>query len=319
MVKTKDSPEFSMDPTMSFVHALPGTKAKIGKHHLAGKSNLLHVNACGYGHFDGTLFNLQNIGSGTYYNWQRTEDGQQTWETTYATSYVGAKAMEMIDTGVDFLSVDFHAPHKPYDPPPPGMHSYGDLTGAEEHIIRLAMLEAVDDVLDRVAAYALDMGYLVFITSDNGSVGEAEKGTMYEKGLRVPLIALGENVRVGYSNAYVDMVDFGATISEIMGGSPVHPDSQSFAWDLFGTSGTPRQWMYTQKYRKNGKPNYEQGKPFTWGMRLRYQGGQYKVIRSPNDASKPDEVYDLETDFEETTNLASTRQDVIAAAEGMRP
>lgn len=77
------------------------------------------------------------------------------------------------------------------------------------------------------------------------------KGSMLEGGSRVPLIASWKGVLPAgkVSNDLIDFTDFHATFAEVAGAKMpegVTFDSHSFAPQLRGEKGTPREWIYVQ-------------------------------------------------------------------------
>jgi arylsulfatase A len=105
---------------------------------------------------------------------------------------------------------------------------------------------------------------LIVFTGDNGTARfgadrstlggrriNGQKGTMLEGGSRVPLIVNWKGTLAGGKvlNDLVDFSDFFATFAEVAGAKMpegVTFDSRSFAPQLRGEKGTPREWIYVQ-------------------------------------------------------------------------
>jgi arylsulfatase A len=101
---------------------------------------------------------------------------------------------------------------------------------------------------------------LVLFVGDNGSVGprtlrgravDGHKGTMQEGGSRVPLIANWPSVVPAGATRddLVDFTDFYPTLAELAGAAPpgkVPIDGRSFAPQLRGQKGSPREWVFVQ-------------------------------------------------------------------------
>jgi arylsulfatase A len=101
---------------------------------------------------------------------------------------------------------------------------------------------------------------LIVFTGDNGSVPDGtingrsvdgRKNTMLEGGSRVPLIASWKGVTPAgrVLKDLVGLSDFYATFAELAGAKlpeGVTLDSRSFAPQLRGEKGTPREWIYVQ-------------------------------------------------------------------------
>jgi arylsulfatase A len=106
---------------------------------------------------------------------------------------------------------------------------------------------------------------LIVFSTDNGTVGQPStiggrtingvKGTMLEGGARVPLIANWQGVAPA-GRALNDLVDFSdmlPTFVEVAGAKlpqGVTIDGHSFAPQLRGRKGTPREWIYVQLGRR---------------------------------------------------------------------
>ncbi len=85
----------------------------------------------------------------------------------------------------------------------------------------------------------------------NGRKINGMKGTLLEGGSRVPLLANWKGTLSGgkVANDLVDFSDFFATFAEVAGAKMpegVTFDSRSFAPQLRGETGTPREWIYVQ-------------------------------------------------------------------------
>lgn len=106
---------------------------------------------------------------------------------------------------------------------------------------------------------------LILFSGDNGTARASgtiggrqihgQKGTMLEGGSRVPLIAdwQGTTSAGKVCKDLVDFSDFFATLAELAGAKPpsgVTFDSHSFAPQLRGQPGTPREWIFVQLGRR---------------------------------------------------------------------
>lgn len=194
---------------------LSGPCSIVGKWHLGHVSNQAgHPLDAGFDSWWGTNFNLANK-QGTYYGGECWDNGQASTWSGYLTEVEGAKAIERVDAGDVFISLAFHAVHAPREAPPDYLHSFGDLTGADDRILAVAMLEALDHVLGRVVEHALANGFTVLVTSDNGTSGVLGGGkrTLFEDGLRTWLYVIGPGVRNGYCGSSTGARDLGASSS----------------------------------------------------------------------------------------------------------
>ncbi len=182
-----------------------------------------------------------------------------------------------------------------------------------------AMIEAMDNAMGRLLDSLDDLELtddtLVIFTSDNGPFGgvgdptplRAEKGYLYEGGIRVPLIARwpGHIKPDTVSSIPVISMDLYPTVLEAAGLTPLpqYPgDGLSLLPILSGQDAPDRDaifWHY---------PNFA----FHRGNRLgsAVRAGRYKLIEYFDDNSV--ELYDLKADLSETKNLADSMPDRAA-------
>ena len=146
---------------------------------------------------------------------------------------------------------------------------------------------------------------LVLFAGDNGSVGGGTLGgraiaggkhSMLDGGSRVPLIASwpGTTPAGAVNRELVDFSDFFATFGELTGAKlpeGVTLDSRSFAPQLRGEKGTPREWVYVQL----GKEWYARDA----GWKLNQAGQLFDMKEAP---------------FAETPVAADAKDEAAAAA-----
>lgn len=171
-----------------------------------------------------------------------------------------------------------------------------------------AMIEGMDrsigKVLDSLDASGLSKDTLVIFTSDNGPFAanvkplRAEKGYLYEGGIRVPTIARWpKHVRVGETSALpITTMDIHATILDAVGlqSDPSNvPDGRSLL-KAFKKEPENSRSVYFHY------PNYAFHKKNRMGSAIR--SGDYKLITFYDDDSV--ELYNLKNDIGETKNLA---------------
>ncbi len=192
-----------------------------------------------------------------------------------------------------------------------------------------AMITYLDAQVGRVLGTLKEIGAdertLVIFTSDNGAtfnVGGApteffqsngtlrgHKQDVYEGGIRVPMIARWPGrIRAGTTSGQVAANwDMWATFADLAGGErPEGTDGISILPTLTGR-GTQRQHeaLYWEYHSQGGSQ----------AVRM----GRWKAVRT-NAAKQPDgpiELYDLERDPGETTNLAGANQDVVRRIEAI--
>lgn len=290
--------------------------AMIGKWHLSDETTggALGPNAAGWSHFAGILTSV----NGDYFDWPRTVNGTTAQSTVYHTTQTVEDALAWIGSVSEpwVCVVAFQAPHHPYHAPPQALHSF-NLEGLDPDRNRRpfhkAMVEAMDTEIGRMLR-ALgpqrDRTNVVFC-SDNGtpkgipeppfSASQA-KGTAYEGGLRVPCIVSGPAV-VGAGRrvpALVGLVDVFATIADLCGVDGSVPfarsDSISMVPYLRDPAQAPlRPYLFAELFN---------GPAAGSGALLAIRDARYKLIRRT--WGPPDELYDLENDpFEQTELLGS--------------
>lgn len=206
--------------------------ALVGKWHLGNDLGPLTPTAEGFGTFTGALGGALP----SYYQWPKVENGATSQSTVYATTDTVNEALAFVQGATQpwFLMLSFHAGHTPYEAPPANLHtqSLGGLNPATSPVpFYRAMVQAMDSELGRflatLPATTLANTDIVFL-GDNGTTGnvtqapfdpQQAKGTVYQGGVRVPLIVKGPSVggapRV--ETSLVHAVDLFATLAALQG------------------------------------------------------------------------------------------------------
>lgn len=244
----------------------------------------------------------------SYTAWTKVTNGVSAASTTYATTDVVNDAVAWINArttaGQNWLAwVAFNAPHTPFHNPPAALHSYG-ASPATNLLKYRAAVEAMDTEIGRLLAAVNFATTTVIFLGDNGTPGQViqapydsthAKDTLYEGGVRVPLIVRGPGVvNPGRtSSALVHAVDLFSTQLELAG-VPVPAtltlDSQSFVSVLTNQSAGTRARLFTDQF--------DQSDATAGGRAIR--DDRYKLIRLN---SGSDLFFDLQTDPAEATNL----------------
>ena len=235
------------------------------------------------------------------------------WAVDYIRSRKGEKEPFCL-----FLS--YNAPHTPIQPPKewvekitrrePGIgNKRAKLVALIEH-----MDEGIGKVLDALEKTGQAKNTLVIFTSDNGgqsNVGanngplKAGKGTVYEGGIKVPAVASWPGkIAPGSGCERVSLtMDILPTLLEAVSVSTEEPfDGVSFLSELIGKKRSePKRELYF--IRREGGTAYG-GKTIE---ALRW--GKWKLLQ--NSPFKPLELYNLEADPLETTNLAGRERGVF--------
>jgi len=271
-----------------------------------------------------------------YRHWVKTCDPagrgvlEQTCSRTYATTDTTDEAIARARTMQPpwILEVAFNAAHRPFQAPPaelvpPGAcaFQYGRLAEPTMPEDADAMIEALDHELGRLLAeiHAVDPRAYVLLVSDNGTdeaaVDEDElgcfdqehsKGTLYQAGIRVPLIIAGPDVVPGTCDALVSAVDLFATIAELAHVSAPTEDSVSLVPYLRGDREPLRGTVYTELFRPNFVPP-ESGttpRPAPRRHTRAVLNARFKLVRfTDEDGHVEERLFDLEEDPCERRNL----------------
>ncbi|WP_247235606.1 arylsulfatase [Telluribacter sp. SYSU D00476] len=181
------------------------------------------------------------------------------------------------------------------------------------------MDKKVGEVMALVKELGLDENTLIIFTSDNGttfnggvdaqffeSVGPFRglKMDMYEGGIRMPMVARWPGkIAPGKVTDHVAVhYDVMATLAELVKAGPLETDGISFLPTLLGQAGRQRkhEYLYFEYPEKGGQLAIRMGK---WkGVKVN--------MKKNKEASW--ELYNLEEDKGETTDLAATHPDILA-------
>jgi arylsulfatase A-like enzyme/tetratricopeptide (TPR) repeat protein len=202
-----------------------------------------------------------------------------------------------------FAFLHLYEPHTPYDPPPRHRNHAllydGDISYADELVGRF---------VDRLRSRGLYDRALVVLTSDHGEGlkdhGEDEHGIfLYREAVHVPLIVrLPGGVRAGTHVAgVVAQSDLAPTLLELAAVPADGMDGVSLRTSLDG-----RAPSGSLVYSETLYPRYH----FGWSELFAVTEIRYRYIRAP----RP-ELFDITSDPREASNLAGTRESVVAGME----
>lgn len=181
----------------------------------------------------------------------------------------------------------------------------------------------VGRILDTLKEIGADERTLVVFTSDNGAILRispaaffssngplrGEKTDLYEGGIRVPMIARWPGqVRAGVTTNHLSANwDMWATFAELTGAPPPQQtDGISIVPTLLGRGGQRRHdSLYWENHARGGLQAVRVG---------RWKGLRHDVTKRPD---APIELYDLDNDIIESTNLAAAHPDVVKRIEAL--
>ena len=227
-----------------------------------------------------------------------------------------------------FLYLPLTSPHTPVTPGEKFKGMYPQYSMYADFIAETDWVVA--EVLEQLEQSGVDDNTMVIFTADNGfapyvkipkmmAAGykpsaqfRASKATIYEGGHRVPfLVRWPERVKPGtVSDTVICTTDFFATFADILGSKDEIPvnaaeDSFSFLPPLDGKAGEIRP--YTIHHSFFGMFAIRKGK---WKLVLGTDGGGGWDDEEPPPA-KVVQLFDLENDISETTNLEDSHPEVI--------
>ncbi|MGL6074958.1 MAG: sulfatase [Fimbriiglobus sp.] len=267
--------------------------ACIGKWHLGGKGS----QPADFG-FDVVYAGKPNTQA------TATEGGKGEFDLT-------AKAVSFIDDQSEkpfFLYLAHNNPHIPYTAQPERVKKFAD---AEEPTYA-AMIETLDECVGQVVAKLEERKLrdktLIIFTSDNGGLHVPElkhelitnnkpyragKGFLYEGGIRVPAIIAGPGVEAHVSKMPMTSMDWPATLAALCGLKLNAVDGMDLTWYLSRKGIVIRRNLFWHV------PHYTNQGSRPGGAIVCFP---YKLIL--HDEDQRVEVYDLESDPGETTDLS---------------
>lgn len=306
--------------------------ASIGKWHLGGgpfslpQHHGFDVNVAGNAHgAPGNYFfpyqgNWKIPTTGLRAKWNVLPDGEAG---EYLTDRLTDEAVEFIQASRDqpfFLYFPHYGVHTPLQAKPEVIARYEQVPDDRRQgkPVYAAMVESIDHSVGRIVATLEELSLLentiVIFTSDNGgfykatsnSPLRANKGAYYEGGIRVPLIIKWPGVtKPGH------VVDDPVTSSDLYptclaaAGLPLRPnqhrDGVNLQPVLSGENSLGREAIFWHFPHYNSHPSSVPSSVI--------RKGPWKLIESFDPAGI--ELYNLDEDLSETTNLATRRPDLV--------
>lgn len=202
------------------------TSVALGKWHLQdGSDPTTHPLDSGFDVVSGFL------GQNDFFSWDWNFNGTVTPQTGYYPTVLAEQTIAVLDRVQEPFFVYYNPKfaHAPYHNPPSILHSQPVSSSAR--VQHQAMTESIDTIVGRVLAHVdLETTY-VFLLGDNGSPSSTVshpfqagkvKGSVYEGGVRVPMIVAGPGVAQGLEcEELVHVTDYFATIRTLSGLPPV--------------------------------------------------------------------------------------------------
>ncbi len=222
--------------------------------------------------------------------------------------------------GPFFLYLPWTLPHGRYEIP--DASAWDDKPWTDDEKVYAAMITKIDtqvgQVVDLLRELAIADQTLLFFGSDHGAARRWEafescgalrgqKGTMYEGGLRTPMIAHwpGRIPAGAVSDAVWYYADFLPTVADVVGtDAPEDGDGVSLLPVLLGESrDVGERFLYWER--------------FGGGFKQAVRWKNWKAVRNPSPEllDEPLELYDLDSDIGEENDVAEAHPDVIAEIE----
>ena len=254
----------------------------------------------------------------SYFDWLKYINGTAASTTKYATSNSVNEALAVIRKAKRankpyYLEIAFNAPHSPFHRPPNQLHSYDALPeytpGVDARPYFEAMIEALDSEIGRLLRNVdLDSTTVIFV-GDNGGTSVTvappydptrSKSTVYENGIRVPMLLAGAGVKQPgrIVDGLVNTVDIFPTVLELAGIDPstvIPPTRKIDGVSMVPYMRTPgrasrRQYIYAERFTDR----------FDHGYQRAIRNADYKLIDRANGNR---EFYNLNLDPLEKNNL----------------
>lgn len=294
--------------------------ASFGKWHLGDEPQVgAEVpNHFGWQHYSGLL----GGGVRSYWDWERTENGLTSISTDYTTTSLVDDASDWVadQPGPWLMWVAFNAPRPPYHVPPEGLHSdaalgpAGDCPEGEDRACYVASLEALDTemgrLLDQLQASGQLENTLVIFLGDNGTetdvvvppvVRAKGKGSLFEGGIRIPMVAMGPGVQRGeVTQALSDGTDLLPTVLDFWGLPTAELSGQSLLPVLQDPSLPGKESVFTGYLKDPAEP--------TNGWTVAQ--ADYKLMQMENGSEL---LFKVSTDPWETANLWPSEDPALIA------
>ncbi len=298
----------------------------IGKWGLGGPGTEGHPNKQGFDHFFGYLGQVQAHNYYPDYLWRNTDtvwlnNGEYSHDemTEEALAFIHDHKGEAF-----FLYIPYTIPHTNFQVPE--KKEYEGLEGwTQKQQTQAAMISRMDGdvarILDTLRQLGIEENTLVVFTSDNGPHGaggtldffdangalRGKKRDLYEGGIRIPFVAWWPGtVEAGTETDHVAcFTDLFATCCELTGQPiPENTDGISYLPTLLQkTNQEKHDFIYHEFHEK------KQG-----GTKQSVRIGKWKGVRKnmQKDVDSPIELYNLNTDLSETTDVSGQYPEIVA-------
>jgi len=277
----------------------------------------------------------------TEYLWQNSQKVPMTGEKgspgRYTHNRIFEQTLDFIRRNMDkpfFCYAPWTPPHGQYQIPEsdPAWQMYKDKSWPRDAKIVAAMDTMIDrhlgELLDLLKELKIDEKTIVFFCSDNGAAQRLDgvldssgplrgfKRSMYEGGIRVPLIARWPGkIRTGTESEHLCyFADMMPTFADLAGALPFMPadvDGLSIVPTLMGRADDQKKHEFL--YWEWQLYNWGRRKNVPDGLMQAVRMGKWKAVRHKSNI--PFELYDLSSDIGEKNNVAAGHPEIVAKIE----
>ncbi len=299
--------------------------AHFGKWHLGGGRDVTAApkfSAYGYDEAAGTWESPEPHPDITATNWiWSDQDKVKRWDRS---AFFVDRTLQFIANHPEqpcFVNVWLDDPHTPWVPEAVSKDEKAKPQSLEN---LQKVLKELDKQLGRLVA-SLPQNTLLLFISDNGPLPtfqskrttqlRGSKLSLYEGGIRVPLIARWPGkVRAAAVDeksviAGVDLLPTLAAIASKRLPAEYEPDGEDVSPQLLGKSATRTKPLFWEYGRNETSFKYPAG--FDRSPQLSMRNGHWKLLMNPDGSQL--QLYDLETDPREQTNVATQQATIVAA------
>ncbi|MCC9605902.1 sulfatase-like hydrolase/transferase [Blastopirellula sp. JC732] len=233
--------------------------------------------------------------------------GQPVQELDYLTDAITRESVSFIERyqrNPWFLYVSYNAVHSPLQAKNETLEQFADVEDIHRRIF-LSMLADLDKSIGAILQTVKDTNQmdntLILFFSDNGGPTRettasnlplrAGKGSMYEGGIRIPMILHwpGHTKAGSTTDNVVSSLDLYATMAELVGRPTPYP-LDGVSWTQSLSAAPPERTLYWRQ-----------------GKRAALRQGNWKIVTDRGYGSETDwELYDLGSDASEETDLSAS-------------
>ena len=277
----------------------------------------------------------------TQYLWRNSQKVSMTGEKgsveRYTHNRIFEQMLKFIRRNKDkpfFCYAPWTPPHSQYQIPEsdPAWQMYKDKSWPRDAKVAAAMDTMIDrhvgELLDLLKELEIDKRTIVFFCSDNGAAKRFDgvldssgplrgfKRSMYEGGIRVPLIARwpGKAKAGSVSEHLCYFADVMPTLVDLAGALPYMPadvDGLSIVPTLTGRAGEQKKHEFL--YWEWQLYNWGKSKDVPNGLMQAVRMGKWKAVRHKSNI--PFKLYDLSSDIGEKNNIAAGHPEIVAKIE----